>query len=239
MRLLLQAAPAAAMVAPAVGWLPLHCAANRGHAAVVRLLVQAGPAAATATTLDGQTPLQLALLNGHMAAARALLGAGPASSVLTALAAAGDPALPLFPDFLLTDGRLPLAAPDWALVPSPCPGLGRVLPAVLDCSPDQAAHLLQRLPAAERARLRTAALCRAAAACQATWPPMCWREWWWPEHRCHPQCTSLPFVIPIPPEPPAATAGAAQHRCGTRLLVVQGRVRFAQGRQAATQVLWV
>lgn len=55
--------------------------------------------------------------------------------------------------------RQPLTSAEWARVPSPCPALGAALPAVLERGEDEAALLVQRLPAAERERLRTAALC--------------------------------------------------------------------------------
>ena len=161
-RLLLQAAPQAAMAATAEGWLPLHFAADCGHGAAVRLLLEAAPQAAATITEFG-TPLQLALTHSHThthtAAARALLAAGPAAAVLSALAAAGAFALALFPDFLSAPGRLPLAAAHWALVPSPCPGIQRALPAALACDTAQAAQVVRRLPPAEAACLRCAALC--------------------------------------------------------------------------------
>ena len=109
----------------------------------------------------GQRPLQLALASNWGAAACALLGAGPAPAALAAIADAGPPALPLFTDFLLAPGRLPLAAADWARVPSPCHGAERALPTALACSSAQAAQRALRLPPADsdRVRLRTAALC--------------------------------------------------------------------------------
>ena len=157
-RLLLEAAPEAATAADAEDWLPLHFAAAADHAAVVRLLLQTAPQAATATA-DGMTPLDLALSESCMRAARALLGAGPAPAVLASLAAAGQAARPLFADFLRAPGRLPLAADDWALVPSPCRGIKRALPATLASSPAEAAQVVQRLRVGETARLHTAALC--------------------------------------------------------------------------------
>ena len=154
---LLQAARAAASVAAADDSLPLHLAAEHGHAAVVRLLLEAAPAASTALSGDGRTPLRTALAAGQLAAARALC-AGPAAAALAALATAGQAALPLFTDFLLAPGRLPLCSFAWELVPSPCPGVGRALPAAFACSPAQAAQVVRRLPPADKARLRAAAL---------------------------------------------------------------------------------
>ena len=82
--------------------------------------------------------------------------------MLTALAAVDEDALDtlsLFCSFLLAPGRLPLTVADWALVPLPCPGIERALPAALACGPDQAAQVVQRLPPAVAARLRISALC--------------------------------------------------------------------------------
>ena len=93
--------------------------------AVAEALLAASPAVAEAEDEDRRTPLEL----GRMSTARCLLPYGPASRVLTALAQAGQPVLPLFADFVI--GRPPLTAQEWALVPAPCPGLGRALPAAL------------------------------------------------------------------------------------------------------------
>jgi hypothetical protein len=65
-------------------------------------------------------------------------------------------ALPLFADFV--NARTTLTSEDWAAVPTPCPGLGVALPAVLARSTDQARHLVQHLPPADAPRLRIAAL---------------------------------------------------------------------------------
>ena len=187
-QLLLQAVPAAAMVAAAApagllwqelsvahpGQLPLHVAAQEGHVGVARLLVAAAPQAAAVAAASGGTPLQIALAQRHYAIASCLLGAGDATAVLRLLSDAaqgaaqvvnwaGDPppGLPthLYADFLLAPGRLPLAAAGWALVPAPCPGIERALPAAAACSADQAQQVVQRLPPAAKARLRAAALC--------------------------------------------------------------------------------
>ncbi len=157
-RLLLEAAPATAMAAGAGGFLPLHCAAGYGHEAVARLLLQAAPSAAAAGNVLGWLPLHFALMSDNTSTARALLGVGPPELVLTALAARIR-YCSLFADFLLAPGRLPLDAASWALVPVPCVGIDRALPIALACSPAQAAQLVRRLPPADAARLRTAALC--------------------------------------------------------------------------------
>lgn len=123
------------------------------------LLLKVAPPTAWAIKEDSHTPLQAALRANRISTARALLGASPAAEVLAALQAAGPPALPLFADFLLSPGRLPLGAAGWAFVPSPCPGIERTLPAAMARSVDQAAQVVQHLEAADAARLRTAALC--------------------------------------------------------------------------------
>ena len=158
-RLLLQAVPAAITAGDALGGLPLHWAVLGGHEAVVRLLLETAPAAATAETFDGFSPLRIAFDHGHVSVARAVLGTGPAAAALAALAAGGETALPPFADSLLAPSRLPLTAANWALLPSPCPGIERALPAALACSPDQAAQVARRLPPADRVRVRTAAVC--------------------------------------------------------------------------------
>ena len=93
-RLLLEAAPAAATSADRDGWLPLHTAAQCKRSAMVRPLLRAAPQTACAADRWGRTPLQVAIERSKLMAARALLGAGPAAAALAALAAAGPPALP-------------------------------------------------------------------------------------------------------------------------------------------------
>jgi hypothetical protein len=64
--------------------------------------------------------------NWHIATARCLLTAGPAAQVLRILQLYGERSLPLFADFLIS--RLPLAESEWALLFTPCPGLGAPCP---------------------------------------------------------------------------------------------------------------
>ena len=61
----------------------------------------------------------------------------------------------------LVAARLPLTEEEWALVPTPCPGLGRALRAALAKSDAQAAKVVRRLEPADAERLRTFALCLA------------------------------------------------------------------------------
>ena len=98
---------------------------------------------------------------GFEAAARCLAAAAPAHAALAALAAAGAPAQPFIADCVAA--HLPLSDTEWRLVPAACQGLGRALPAALEHSTAQAAHVVHRLPAADKQRLRTAALCLARA----------------------------------------------------------------------------
>ena len=60
--------------------LPMHAAACRGHADVVRRLVQLG-ADASAATATGMTPLHLAAVGGHADVVRVLTGAEGAPSI--------------------------------------------------------------------------------------------------------------------------------------------------------------
>ena len=123
----------------------------------LQLLVAAAPAAATACASCGRTPLRWALERGSLDAARVLLKFGPIETVLGQLATAAPDSLQLVPDAVLA--HLPLTDASWRMVPAACPGLGRALPAALAHSPRQAAQVVQRLPAAERRRLRLFALC--------------------------------------------------------------------------------
>ena len=121
-------------------------------------------------------PLQLAAERGNSAVARCLMSFGPTADVLAALVRAGAAALPLFADCLLA--RLPFADAEWQLVPAPCPGLGRALPAALACSPAQAHSLVQHLPSTDAQRLCVASLSLARAQkrlrCSLTLP-LVWR----------------------------------------------------------------
>jgi ankyrin repeat protein len=154
--LLLEAAPLTAAAATHAGWLPLHYAARQGNAEVVRLLLEAYPQAAVVSTPRGTTPLVLALRNQHAESAQLLVGHGSTPKVLAALAAAPPGMQHLFADAVAA--RLPLNAREWKRVPSPCPGLGRALPAALQHSLAQARQLVRRLPAADAERLQAAAL---------------------------------------------------------------------------------
>lgn len=164
-RLLLEAAPSAATIPKANGALPLHSAALRGNAEAVRLLVAAAPEAALVRDHDGWTPLRCACLMASVSAqpetteaVRAILPVVPPASALADLAPYRRLASvqPVYAD-LAARGRL--APEQWQLFPSPCAGLGGVLPAVLQRSEAEAALLVAHLPAADRERLQTAALC--------------------------------------------------------------------------------
>jgi ankyrin repeat protein len=155
-RLLLEVSSSAAAAAANCGWLPLHCAARQGDAAMVRLLLTVYPRAAVVATLTGETPLALALRQQHAQSAQLLLGHGSTPEVLAALAAAPPGMRHLCADAVAA--RLPLNAAEWALVPSPCPGLGCALPSALQHSPKQARQLVQHLPAADAERVQVAAL---------------------------------------------------------------------------------
>lgn len=99
--------------------------------------------------------------------ARCLLELGPlppAGQLLTLLlrrrqAVHPDHAAQLPPLYDVLVARQPLTCAEWSMVPTPCPGLGAALPAVLERSADEAALLVRHLPPADSERLRTVALC--------------------------------------------------------------------------------
>jgi len=78
-QLLLAAAPNTVAAASQAGYLPLHAAAQRGHAAVVQLLLKAAPNSVSATSQGGQIPLHLAAHAGHAAVVQVLLMAAPST----------------------------------------------------------------------------------------------------------------------------------------------------------------
>ena len=164
-RLLLDTAPEAATTAKSNGALPLHSAALRGNAAAARLLVAMAPQAAAVRDHDGWTPLRCACLMASVSAqpetteaVAAIQQAMPPAEALADLAMYQRVAAlqPLFADLA---ARAPLTPEQWRQFPAPCAGLGAALPAVLRRSEAEAALLVARLPAADRERLRTAALC--------------------------------------------------------------------------------
>ncbi len=166
LRLLLDTAPACALARNEGGWLPAHVAAMQGQVPALSLLLAAAPEAANIRTHDGHLPIDTAVElilepAKQPATVCALLPYGDARAVLRALRSDGQSLAPLFADFVLA--RLPLSPTIWGLFPPQCPGLGRVLSAALEHSTEQAASLVRHLPAADRLRLHTAALCLARA----------------------------------------------------------------------------
>jgi hypothetical protein len=135
------------------------------HAPVLRQLLAADPAAALLRDRDGRTPLQLALQWASVDVVRCLLAEAPrqpASELLAAIETAWHPeSKPRF--YALVAALQPLTAAEWARVPTPCAGLGAVLPAVLERSIAEAGLLVRHLPTGDQARLRTLALCLARA----------------------------------------------------------------------------
>lgn len=156
------------------GCTPVHWAAVAGSAPALQLLLAGRPWAANRQDERGRTPLGIALhlQRKGLAAARWLLEEAAPPAVDAALALLANP-VPLQPLpgvnhslavqslYAPLVARQPLTASQWAQVPSPCVGLGAALPAVLQRSEQEAALLVRHLCAAERARLRTAALCLA------------------------------------------------------------------------------
>lgn len=90
-RVLVEAAPAAAMAAAHCERTPLHAVVVFGHDAAVRVLLQAAPAAAMAADEDDYLPLHAAAEYGRAGATRLLLEAVPAA----AMTGAGPGWLPL------------------------------------------------------------------------------------------------------------------------------------------------
>ena len=156
-QLLLDAAPdtAASLVD---GTAPVQHAAMHGNAAAARLLRQATPVGCLEAL---QTAVCMAVreapdeAQAYLDTARALLPAVQPAEALPLLVARGDLTLPLFPELAMD---WPLTAAQWQQVPSPCPGLGRALPAVHQRSEEEAALLVAHLPPADSTRLRTFAL---------------------------------------------------------------------------------
>jgi ankyrin repeat protein len=60
------------------GWTPLHTAADKGHAEVVKLLLKKGADTAV-SNIDGATPLYRAACGGHIEVLRLLLKRGGAN----------------------------------------------------------------------------------------------------------------------------------------------------------------
>lgn len=158
--------------------LPTHCAARGGRPEAVSFLLETEPASASLVTEGGKLPLSMALvhipsilprqqapltaanvavLQRYLEAVRRLLPAVPAATALSALAGAHERTRQLFPDAVAC--HLPLSVAEWSLLPEPCPELGRALPAALHHSHEQAGQVVRRLSQADRAQLRTAALC--------------------------------------------------------------------------------
>ena len=164
--LLLQAAPDCAMQPDKDGKLPLHYAVSVKQMPTVHMLLAAAPVAATICNSRGQLPLHLALrykcTPTRLPAFQALVAATPVREAVTVLAGADNSkaALPLFAAAV---GHAALSDQDWKLVPTPCASLATVLPAVHARSRAEAGQLVQRLPPAAQARLRTAAMVLAPA----------------------------------------------------------------------------
>ncbi|PRW20634.1 endonuclease V family [Chlorella sorokiniana] len=163
-QLLLAAAPHTVLAQHGGGLTSLHQAAFSGRTAAARVLLAAAPEVALMRAgTAGKTPFETACGWLHIDTARLLLEEAPlqpADEVLAALNKKGSWVLELY---TCMAARLPLTAEQWALVPSPCPGLGTALPAVLQRSEAEAALLMARLPDAYQRRMHTFALCLAQA----------------------------------------------------------------------------
>ena len=172
-RLLLDAAPAAAMMAGLWGTLPLHAAARMrsGGAEVVRLLLEAAPATALTADVDGWLPLHAAASRGNTEAVRLLLEAAPEA----ATAESDHDDLPL--ELALDRAAHPTRAEDRAH----CLETARLL---LPAAPPQIA-----LPALEEAGTVALALYGDLAACTALSPA----QW----QRVPAPCPALGAALPV------------------------------------------
>lgn len=171
------------------GQTPLHIAAAFGSLAAARLLAEAAPAALKLVDNKGQTALATCIhraaslacsdasspgLRPYVDTARYLLSVAPpapndAALILSRLAAGQQWLLPLLPHVA---AHVALTSQQWAALPSPCPGLGAALPAVLRRSEAEAAQLVRRLPPASQQLLSTLALSLGAAAQRGRLPPL-------------------------------------------------------------------
>lgn len=156
-RAVLAAAPANACAVNSAGWRPARVLLSRAVQSLHRSRVGwPGP---------GRGPPLRAPLD-YIRALSVLLppGEGPASDdLLSAMADAGERAALLWRHVV---GLWQLTGEQWEKwVPRSCPGLGRVLPAVLGRCPsgEEAGRLVARMEDGDRQRLRTFALCLARA----------------------------------------------------------------------------
>lgn len=150
----------------------LHVALD-GRMETVSLLLEASPELALQLDPFNRTPLQLAVAYSNLSAAALLLAAAPlqpAVEILQTLSVLN--CVRRFSLYSSLVARQALNPSEWALVPSPCPGLGTTLPAVLRRSEAEAALLVRHLPVAEVQRLRTFALCLARRQRQAGMPEL-------------------------------------------------------------------
>ncbi|KAL4425227.1 hypothetical protein ABPG75_009243 [Micractinium tetrahymenae] len=187
LRLLLKADPAAALAEGLGGELPVQLALRNWLEEPARILLEEGPAMPldTLLALAGKHPhgpsWLLSRLIAAVAARQPLTAAewdrvpspcrGLAAALPSVLARSTAEATLLLQHLeaaeharlrpavvaasgSMTDGQ-------WALLPTPCPGLGMALPAVLERSTAEAALLVCHLPADDRERLHAFAMCLA------------------------------------------------------------------------------
>lgn len=151
---------------------------DKGHAAAEQLAAAMAAAAPAALferdVFAKRTPLEHALQRQHIPLACAFvavqLAAGQPPAQLIELIKQPrdwpwDQVVYAAREVLIADvaARVALTPHDWQRVPAPTRGLGAALRAVLRRSLAEAAALVARLPAAERQRLRCAALCLSRA----------------------------------------------------------------------------
>ena len=148
--------------------LPLHDATFAGNADTAAALIAAAPESVRLLPGGGRSPafdiavgmVNIRLLFGGplpdaVAVLQLMMPHVMPDAALDSLPLLVSPALPFYTDLVL---HHPLDAAQWQQVPSPCPGLGRALPTVLQRSQAEAARLVAHLPAADRAHLQAFAL---------------------------------------------------------------------------------
>ena len=211
---------------------PVHLAAFYDQPPVLRQLLAADSAAALLRNRVGHTPLQLALKKACINAARCLLQLAsqqPTDELLAAIemmprwwAVWAVTAPPLY---TLVAASQPLTPAQWERVPTPCPGLGTALPAVLERSASEAALLVRHLPRADRKRLRSLACCLERGQRQGHLPPLptdiVWHLLAWSAAGTAPTeapaaspAATLPAARPAPP-PRRSALSTFLHACRT------------------------
>ena len=145
------------------GETPLHMLARDGLAEGVRHVLAVAPSAARALNRYGCTPLHYAVVGESQECVRLLACAAPdtvfvedAEEEVTPLDIADDETTGTMLLALLRSTRRPLTWFEWGMVDDDHGDLRASLPVALEIGDEQAGCVVERLPQAERDRLRTA-----------------------------------------------------------------------------------